>query len=210
MALAIIADIHGQYDQYLAIARKHEYTLQLGDFGFRYDCLDEVDPEKHKVISGNHDDVLELAKKPHCLGDFGNFTLGGVTAFWVRGAFSIDWQYRVSYDHAHGTKSWWPEEQLSLPQMNDCLALYKQTKPDIVISHSAPREIANKIGSPGILREYGFDPETFTTSTQELLQSMADFHQPKMHVFGHLHKKRELTYRGTRYICLPELGVRTI
>ena len=210
MALAIIGDSHGQYEKYVELTRQHEYTLQLGDFGFRYDCLDGIDPQRHKVFSGNHDNYDLFYDVPHNLGDFGITTHGGVTFFWVRGAFSIDWRYRVSFDHVHDTKSWWPEEQLSWSQMNDCLSLYEQTKPDIVISHSAPREIANKVGSPGTLQRYGFDPGTFTTSTQELLQSMLESHRPKLCIFGHFHKNWHKTINGTEFHCLPELGVRTI
>jgi hypothetical protein len=210
MALTIIADVHGKYDQYLAVARKYEYTIQLGDFGFRYDCLDEIDSNKHKLIFGNHDDYDQFYDVPHNLGDFGVTEHGGVTFFWMRGAFSIDWQQRVSYDATYGTKSWWVEEQLRWPEMEAAVELYRQEKPDIVITHTFPHTVAQKIGSRSFLANYGYDPDRFTTNTQQCLETMINIHQPKHWYGGHFHRNRDLEFMGTKFHCLAELGVRTI
>ena len=40
--ITVIGDVHGKYDRYHKIIRQSEYypyTVQLGDFGFKYDTL---------------------------------------------------------------------------------------------------------------------------------------------------------------------------
>ena len=210
MSLTIISDIHGQYEEYTNLTHQNSHTLQLGDFGFNYDCLDEIDPNRHKFFPGNHDAHPECFQKPHCLGKFGPFLHGGIKGFFVSGAFSVDWQDRVSRDHHHHTKSWWEEEQLTPDEMNDCLALYKKLKPEIVISHAGPRDILKMAGDPNTLRYFGFNADTFTTNTQELLQQMWEFHQPQLQIMGHLHINWSEVIGKTKFIILPELGTYTI
>jgi predicted phosphodiesterase len=55
MSITVIGDAHGQYDRYVKMARKRDYTVQIGDLGFKYGCLENLDGEKHKVVGGNHD-----------------------------------------------------------------------------------------------------------------------------------------------------------
>ena len=210
MSLTIISDVHGKYEEYTNLTHQNSHTLQLGDLGFEYDCLDEIDPKRHKFFPGNHDAHPECFQKPHCLGKFGPFTHGGIKGFFVSGGFSIDWQDRVSYDKYHHTKSWWKEEQLNRDEMNACLALYKELKPEIVISHSGPRDIFRMAGDPNTLRYFGFNAENFTTNTQELLQEMWEFHQPQLHIMGHLHINWSRVIGKTKFIILPELGAYAI
>jgi predicted phosphodiesterase len=210
VGLTIISDVHGHYERYLDLVDQNSHTLQLGDFGLRYDCLDQIDPDRHKFFPGNHDAHPDCFEKPHCLGKFGPFCLGGVEGFFVSGAFSIDWQERVSRDNLYGCKSWWIEEQLDLDEMNACLTLYKELKPEIVISHSGPRDIFNMAGNPSVLTCFGFNAENFTTHTQELLQAMLEFHSPKIHIMGHLHRNWSKVIGRTKFIILPEFGTYTI
>lgn len=210
MTLAVIGDVHGLYDQYVELTQQYEYTLQLGDFGFNYSCLDSVDPTKHKFFKGNHDNYDFSPKDiPHDIGEFGVTEHGGVTFFWMRGAFSIDWQQRVSREHLYG-KSWWVEEQLTWEQMEEATELYRQEKPDIVITHSCPHTIAQRIGSRAFLANFGYDPDRFTTNTQQCFETMMQIHQPKLWCLGHFHRPKELEWMGTKFVCIPELGVFTI
>jgi hypothetical protein len=131
---------------------------------------------------------------------------GDVPFFFVRGAFSIDWQFRQEYDLANNTKCWWAEEELSYAQMTRCLAEYSVIKPDTVISHDCPVSVSRKISNGKILINYGYDPETFETNTGRLLQAMFEKHQPKIWVFAHYHKKVDTVINGTRFVCRPEFG----
>ena len=85
-----IGDVHGKYDLYLDICGVKERTLQIGDLGFRYGCLENLDPESHKIVAGNHDNYDTIAQFPNYLGDWGFHTLGGTEFFFLRGAYSID------------------------------------------------------------------------------------------------------------------------
>ncbi|MFT2603783.1 metallophosphoesterase, partial [Escherichia coli] len=86
-------DIHGQDEGLLRLTNEHipthDLIIQVGDFGmgFQNNCknfLTQTDPNKFKVIAGNHDNPTELATYPHCLGDFGVYEFGGKKIFFVR------------------------------------------------------------------------------------------------------------------------------
>ena len=73
-----------------------------------------------------------------------------------------------------------------------------------MITHTCPQEIAKLIGRPGALRNFGFNPETFTTNTQLALQSCFEAHQPKLWIYGHFHQDIAFEYKGTLFVCLDE------
>jgi hypothetical protein len=203
--ISIIGDVHGKKDRHLEIIAANEHTLQIGDLGFSYDYLKGVDSDRHKFFGGNHDNVDTMYDQPQCLGDFGAYELDNTPFFFIRGAFSVDWPARVNWEAGGGQKTWWEKEQLSLLEGNDCLEDYAKAKPDLVFSHSCPTEVSKLIGNPNTLAYFGFNPETFTTCTQELLQVLFDIHQPSMWVFGHFHKSWSHSLKGTDFICLDEL-----
>ncbi len=204
--IRVIGDIHGQPNVYKKIIEGADASVQLGDLAFDYRFLGNVDDNHHKFFGGNHDNYDKCFAYPHCLGDYGNEILNGVGFYFVRGGFSIDRDYRERHYAFTGQKSWWENEEMPDRQMWDCLQHYSDTKPDLVITHECPRSVSELIGNPDILRNFGFDPETFTTRTSELLETCFRFYQPKVWIFGHYHKRQELTIGRTRFICLPEFG----
>lgn len=211
MTLTLIGDCHGKYADYLKAIEPHENTLQIGDFGFNYDVLDQVDSDRHKLFFGNHDNYDLFPDVPHNIGNYGMMEHGGVEFFWTRGAFSIDWQDRCHDQFKLGRpKSWWEEEQLKWPELQEAVDQYREHKPKIMISHTCPHTVAQTIGSPGILVQYGFDPWRFTTVTQQCFEVMINVHQPKYWYFGHFHRSRELEYLGTKFRCIAELESLTI
>jgi Icc-related predicted phosphoesterase len=139
------------------------------------------------------------------VGDWGMRTIGDISFFWVGGAFSVDRDARIADELRTGRKSWWENEELNQRQREMCLAEYFDTKPDIVISHSVPKALVDQIGNPSVLRYFGFDPDTFNTRTQELLQFMFEDHQPNLHIHGHLHISHKTKIGNTRFIGLNEL-----
>lgn len=199
--IRLIGDSHGENQYYLKIAKKSEYSVQLGDLAFDYEFMKQLDADKHKVILGNHDNY-DRRDFPHNLGDYGTYTLNGIPFFFIRGGFSIDFAYRLRREQSTGIKSFWVEEELSLPRMAECLEFYKSVKPEFLISHEPPASIAKRIGNDFILKEYGFNPKTFTTNTQELLQACISSYEPKLHVFGHFHANHDIIQGRTRFICL--------
>lgn len=194
--LTIIGDVHGHYDQYERMARKREYTVQLGDLGFKYGCLNNLDPDKHKLVAGNHDNYDIVHEYPHYLGDYGNCSLGGVDFFFYRGAYSIDRQYRtVGVD-------WWEKEQVNIDQFMKARELYLETKPEVVITHDCPESIAFLLLDPG--------QNIYQNITGWALQELLNIHQPKMWRFGHWHRSWRATIGRTDFRCLNELEIEEI
>ena len=81
--LTIIGDCHGKYDKYKEIVNNTKFSIQLGDFGFNYSILDEIDPSCHKIVAGNHDNYDKMENYPHFCGDFGILELNGIEAFFI-------------------------------------------------------------------------------------------------------------------------------
>ncbi len=203
--LRIISDIHSKIPQYLKILKKCEYSIQIGDNCFNYTYRRNIDNSKHKFFGGNHDNYDLYYDTPGNMGDFGEFELNGFKGFFVRGGFSIDKTYRTKYEAETGQKIWWKEEQLSLTKLQEMVDLYKKVKPDLMISHTCPTSVARKIGNPAILRNLGYDPDSFTTKTQEALQECFEWHKATCHFFGHFHQDVDFVLNNTRFICKPEL-----
>lgn len=207
--LRLISDVHGKFWKYFKIAKEAEYSVQIGDFGWRdsYKFLqDYLSPNNHKVILGNHEDYdyIDEYGLPHNLGDFGYTTIGDVSFFFVRGAFSIDRKPRINYQWKTGIKTWFEQEELTYSRLNTALAEYKMFKPDIVITHDTPQEVSELVGKPDVLRAFGFEPPLKTT-TQLALQAMFEYHQPEYWYFGHYHRSWQQEINGTKFRCLAEL-----
>ena len=194
--LTVIGDCHGKYDKYEQIARKRDYTVQLGDLGFKYGCLSNLSPSRHKVIGGNHDNYDIINNIPHYLGDFGYSCLNGVSFFYYRGAYSIDRQYRtIGVD-------WWEQEQVTIDQFMKARELYREIKPDIVLTHDCPDEISFMLLKP--------HQRKYENLTGWALQELFNIHQPKIWRFGHYHRSWRMTINGTDFRCLDELEIENI
>ena len=199
--LRLLGDCHGQYDPYLKLAQKATYSIQLGDMGFKYRCLNNLSSCNHKVLAGNHDNYENVDGKfikqtDHFLGDFGTYEIPDFfQIFFVRGGQSIDFRYRLQgYD-------WWPEEQLSYEKMCQAMDEYCKRKPDFVISHECPSRIIEYVSTLN-----SFDGEAIRPSaTAQLLDQMFDDHRPKFWFFGHHHKSWSANIDGTEFRCLAEL-----
>ena len=201
--ISVISDVHGKFDEYLELTKQYEYTVQLGDMGFDYSSLKGLS-DNHKFFGGNHDNYDKYYECKYALGDYGYEILNDINFFYIRGAFSIDKKYRVD------KVSWFKEEQLNYKQRLKAFDKYNEIKPELMVTHSCPKSIANIIGEDDILIRFGFNPRTFNTQTQDLLQMCFDFHKPKIWVFGHFHKDFMLKFHGTLFICKEELGVTSI
>ncbi|MFK5165215.1 hypothetical protein, partial [Propionibacterium freudenreichii] len=57
-----------------------------------------------------------------------------------------------------------------------------------------------------ILKNFGFDPKTFTTKTSDFLDTLWEIHKPYIHVCGHYHKRFNARYGRTEFLVLEELG----
>jgi predicted phosphodiesterase len=192
----LIGDVHGKYDRYHKIIRqtdRYPYTIQLGDFGFNYDTLKNVDPNNHKILGGNHDNYSIVNNFPHFLGDYGNFSLNGIDFFYYRGAWSIDRIYRTE------GLDWWPQEQNNIDAFLKARELYRETKPDIVLTHDCPLDIIHYLLPLG--------SKIYENNTTWVLQEFFNIHQPKIWRFGHYHISWEMNVGQTNFKCLNELEI---
>lgn len=204
----VTGDVHGHTKQYANMLLEDEvpYSVQIGDMGFHYKDLDVLDSERHKFYGGNHDNYDFYDWNLYSLGDYGEVNLGPLDFFFIRGAFSIDVKYRLERQAKHGIISWWDREQLNKKEMQSAYNAYKKAKPNIMMTHDCPIDVSKRIGSAGALKAFGFDPETFTTATQELFDRCFEEHKPDIWVFGHFHMDLEFDIDGTTFICLDELS----
>jgi hypothetical protein len=198
--LRFIGDVHGHIPRYVALCREAEHTVQVGDLGFRRhyaEVIAQLDGARHRFIPGNHDDYSFLP--PHALGDFGVHRAADVEMFFVRGAFSIDRKYRTP------GLNWWAEEELSPQRLAEAIALYRNVKPSLMVTHDCPMSITRFVGDPDVLRSFGFLEEP-RTRTQVALQTMLEAHQPARWIFGHYHRNITFQTEGVTFTCLAELA----
>ncbi|MBW3596935.1 MAG: metallophosphoesterase [Planctomycetes bacterium] len=199
--LRFIGDVHGQIHRYVPLCRAAEHTVQVGDLGFRRHyaaVIDQLDPARHRFIPGNHDDYGLLP--PHCLGDFGVHEAAGVEMFFVRGALSIDKNFRTPQ------LDWWPEEELTQEQLDAAIREYERVKPQLVVTHDCPLSVSPIVGDATVLRAFGFEEEP-RTRTQLALQAMLEIHPPARWIFGHYHRDTSFEHSGVYFTCLAELSV---
>jgi len=196
----LIGDVHGKYKRYHEIIRekdRHPYTIQLGDFGFDYDTLKNVDPKHHVFIGGNHDNYDKVKDYPNYLGDFGyTVNFNGLDFFYYRGAYSIDKMYRtIGID-------WWEQEQVTVEEFEKAKQLYGSIKPDIVLTHDCPESLTSYLLPAG--------NKIYQNLTGYALQELFQIHQPKIWVFGHYHISWNMKINGTEFTCLNELETKKI
>lgn len=193
--ITLIGDVHSKYERYHRIVRKkdhHPFSVQLGDFGFDYTTLKNVDPKHHVFIGGNHDNYDKVESVPNYLGNYGHMVnFNGVDFFFYRGAYSIDIQSRtIGID-------WWQQEQLKTEDFLKARELYTQIKPDIMLTHDCPQSLYPYLLHPGA--------KIYENITSWALEELFNIHQPKIWRFGHFHKSWRMTINGTDFRCLNEL-----
>lgn len=207
--IRLIGDIHGDYEFYrqqvIAADKDGISTIQLGDFGLGFHLMRDliltkesgIDWTSHKFIRGNHDDPECCDDHPGYLGDFGY--IKEYDLFYISGAYSIDKDWRIE------GVSWWPEEELSESQMQECARLYLETKPKYVISHDAPKEVIKNIY---FKQDKGI--ERFPNRTSDFLQKLFEIHQPLFQFFGHHHQNLNIKIKNTNFVCIKDNDALTI
>lgn len=188
--MLIIGDVHGKLNDYQNIIEKHssDKSIQIGDFGFKKEHdwhIENIDPEKHKILFGNHD-YYPYLNKPHSLGNFAYLEEDNI--FCIRGAYSIDQALRLQ---GH---SWFDNEELTYSEFQTVLDYFESVSPDIVITHDCPDSIRKKF--------FGIYDKSITSTG---LQACLEIHQPKLWIFGHHHQSIKQTVENTEFVCLAEL-----
>jgi Calcineurin-like phosphoesterase len=202
MSLFLIGDIHGHISEYLKLLASlppGSRSIALGDLylGRPGVVFPEMPPE-HKFLRGNHDDPVLCRAHPNYLGDYGYVPDDGL--FFVSGAQTASWRVLGN------SKYWYKDEEMSDSALNDAIAIYKDTRPKVVISHTAPSEAAREIlkdlnGSYYLSKQIDLE-----SRTSRALQEMFQAHQPSAWYFGHFHLNREFLIGETKFRCLTEMA----
>ncbi len=195
--LRIIGDVHGEHLQLTALA-KHHHAIQIGDVGFGFNrdldkALDDAFERRPELrfIRGNHDKPSKCKSHPRHIAS--GMDPSGI--FFVGGGYSIDKDARVP------GVSWWEDEQHSYEEFEKLIDEYRLAKPHMVISHEGPKVATHKM----------FEPQwEITSRTAQALGIMWKIHQPKLWVFGHWHKNKEVVVGATRFICAGENQARDL
>jgi len=202
-----IGDVHGKYTQYKKIIDSCKESIQVGDMGvgFRSErhCRPLQNPphyamarENHRFIRGNHDNPHVCKNHSQCIPDGTVESLytksDSLRKMFVGGGLSIDQQYR------HEGLDWWPEEELSIQELNLLIDEYDTHLPEIMVTHDCPEPIARILFNNGEKLEY-------PSRTRQAFQIMWERYQPDIWIFGHWHSSRDKLIDECRFICLSEL-----
>ena len=204
--ITIIGDVHHKYNKLKNIIQENEYYVQVGDMGFDYRGLRNINSNTSKFFPGNHDnfDTLLENPPPHYLGRYGIYELNGVEFFYIGGGYSIDEAFRRQ-DRIHtNRKTWWHQEQLTFAEMEDCKRLFLENRPKLVLTHSPCRSIISQITTPDLIKKFGFDDD-FYCQTSLFLDHLFSLHQPLTWISGHMHKSYEIQKGNTLFKGLAEL-----
>lgn len=181
MNFIFLGDVHGNINRCIEVATYNvdSKIIQIGDLGIGFipnDILATYLPTNFHFFVGNHDNREKAKELPHCLGDYGEAFKGKF--FFVSGANSIDRHHRIE------GVSWWPDEELSYKQAEDCLNKWENSKCDILVSHDVPQSFAES---------YMLIYDTCITRT--LLERMIEIRKPKMVIYGHHHRSKHFIFK---------------
>lgn len=194
----IIGDLHGDYHAYRQILESYNpesYAIQIGDYGVGFHPV--TDEEFLRVqktyprsffFLGNHDNIEIVKNYPGFLGKYGFIPESQNKIGFISGACSSDKQYRTP------GLNWWPTEELSLIEMNDCFNYFKnQTRPKIMLSHDCPE----------FLLHYLYPSQSKNENKTNLfLNKIYELLKPSLWIFGHHHVDKIIVYDNTVFRCL--------
>lgn len=190
MILELVGDPHGQVKD-LPPRDTDNLRILIGDMGIGFPGV--VYPtfdDNVGFIHGNHDNPEECKKHPNYLGRFGVWN----DIFFVSGAYTPP----LLYDIRPGI-NWWFDEQLGFAEMEACFALYKETRPRVVVSHDCPQFLVWEL-----LRYINNGHSTeYVNNTGRLLDALWGFHRPDFWAFGHWHTDFTRKILNTHFQCIP-------
>jgi predicted phosphodiesterase len=206
--MIFVGDVHGKLDMFRRELKRYkklypeETVIQVGDLGLGFPKSQSPDlPEQASFIRGNHDAPAVCRAHPNYMGDYGVVEIEGHKIFYLGGAWSIDRHLRIE------GVSWWPDEELSIPELNNAFDLYLETKPEIMITHDGPSHATTWILNRFVLNSQSAyrEQSPIPTRTGQALSAMFEAYQPKLWAFGHWHASWIKKIKGTVFMCLNEL-----
>ena len=107
-----VADINRQRDIEFVLVSGDITDLNIGNnLRVAKQILDSL-MVPYYIIPGNHDNYDRIHEYSENIfqEDYGSFTLGNKSLFYIRGGYSVDKAYR-NWDYPN--KSWWEEEEMT-------------------------------------------------------------------------------------------------
>jgi predicted phosphodiesterase len=177
---AFLGDVHADISWCKSVCENHpdSTVVQIGDLGvgFVANHLISKLPSNFRFFVGNHDCRKLSYEIPSCLGDYGE---AFDKFFFVSGADSFDKEYRIE------GVDWWPDEELTYAQAEDCLDKWKKSSLKVIVSHDIPQVFAEKY-------QLIYDK----CITRNLLQAMITVRKPELVITGHHHKSKTVNHEG--------------
>lgn len=217
--LYFLGDVHGKFGLFEDILKDHQDApiYQVGDMGVGYtkekdEIFDGLE-DKYKnfhFIRGNHDNPKVCSTKNNFIPDQCT-EINGIKMMFINGASSIDRAWNTP------GKSWWENEQSSMGELTELIDQFEEFKPDVVVSHTAPKDICEIMFGVGVpysnMRWIGDAYLDITAScitdfaprTEVAMNVMFEKHRPKFWIFGHWHMSRKKEIDGCTFKCLTEL-----
>lgn len=207
----ITGDTHRNFSRLYGLeVSSDDMLIILGDSGINY-CLNEEELKykdyltKFKIklfcIRGNHEERPEninTYKEVDMFGgkvfveeDFPNlifakdgevYDIDGKSIFVIGGAYSVDKNYRIMYDH-----KWFKDEQLITKKMNDILAKVKGKHFDIVLTHTCPYKY-----EPREVFMSGIDQSKVDKSMEHFLDEIEENIDYDKWYCGHYHTEKQV------------------
>ena len=186
MLFDILGDVHGKEFQ------SNNALVQVGDCGFRkaHERFLKQRKDNQYILFGNHD-YYPMLYEEHSLFDYATINTSNHNILCIRGAYSIDKEYRKE------GIDWWEEEQLSYRQGLGLVDGLREggERFNIIISHECPMFVKREL--------FGYHNKTLTNQLLEIVQEIV---QPEMWYFGHYHRDEEYFANNTYFRCLAELS----
>lgn len=197
--MRFIGDVHGKYKPYKRLIKDIPASIQVGDMGVGFRRITDsswypnpphyaMTNGNHRFIRGNHDNPTECYKHSQFIPDG---QIEGNMMF-IGGAKSTDAHLRYeNFDY-------WKTEELRYDQLNVLTEKYEVNKPEIMVTHDCPEEVAVALNH----RQYRLEVPSIT---RQALQVMFEIHKPKLWIYGHWHISSKMVINGCEFICLNEL-----
>jgi hypothetical protein len=198
-----IGDVHGKYRQYKRVIAGRRGTVQVGDMGVgffkfrRGEVVPDHNPPhrhmvegNHRFIRGNHDNPAVCRRQSQWIPDG---TVEGDVMF-VGGALSVDRKWRKE------GLDWWPDEELSIAELDRLIDVYAAVMPRIMVTHDCPQFLEKTM-----VEVSGRDKSITPSRTRQAFAAMFGRHRPQHWVFGHWHHTIRTERGGCTFMCLDEL-----
>lgn len=185
MKIIILSDVHGNilHCQDVALRNPSTPVIQLGDLGAGFVPREVIEnlPPNFFFFPGNHDNRKIAVTMKNCLGHYGH----GNNFFFVSGADSKDKDRRTE------GVNWWPDEELTYEQGQQCIDEWTKSKSQVIISHDAPQRLVE-----------AFFLIYDRSRTRQILDAMIEARKPKLIISGHHHKPLRTEHNGIKFVVL--------